>query len=223
MEIQDSRQHKVMRLRNNIVSILAVGLLLTACHAKEEMSYSANPMDNIEALWQIIDTRYCYIEDKGIDWDAIHDRYIRRAQFVKKNDQVGLFDLCASMLDSLRDGHVNLYAAFDVSRNTAWYDTFPANFDARLQSLYLRNYRVAGSLYYCTVDEGRVGYVYYSSFSNSFGSGHLAWVFAAFKQCKGIIIDVRNNGGGSLENANRSSTYCNQRTDPNRQKQIHLI
>lgn len=191
-----------MSIRNHIICILAAGLLLTACHAKEEMSYSANPKDNIEALWQIIDTRYCYIEDKGINWDDIHNTYIVKAQLLKKNDQVALFDLCAGMLDSLRDGHVNLYSAFDVSRNTAWYDSFPANYNAQLQALYLQDYRLAGSLYYCTIDSGRVGYVYYSSFSNSFGSGHLAWVFAAFKNCKGIIIDVRNNGGGSLENAN---------------------
>ena len=120
---------------------------------------------------------------------------------LKKGDQVALFDLCASMLDSLRDGHVNLYSAFDRSYNTAWYDTLPVNFNSSLQALYLKNYRTAGSLYYCTIDNDSVGYIYYTSFSNSFGASNLAWVFKAFKDCKGLIIDLRNNGGGEITNA----------------------
>ncbi len=189
-----------MRTYTHIFCI-ALMLLLTACSSKDEMSFSMDPKTNVEALWQIIDTRYCYVEEKGIDWSAIHDEYIEKAQMLEKGNQTALFDLCASMLDSLRDGHVNLYSAFDVSRNTAWYDTYPANYNAQLQALYLRDYRVAGSLYYCTVDHDSIGYIYYSSFSNSFSIGNLAWVFNTFKDCRGLIIDVRNNGGGDLSNA----------------------
>lgn len=190
-----------MRIRKSIEYCLIAVSLLTGCRAKDEMPFSVNPVDNIEALWQIIDTKYCYIEEKGIDWAAIHNEYIDKAKQLEQGKQVELFDLCASMLDSLKDGHVNLYSSFDVSRNTAWYDTYPANYDSKLQALYLHDYRVAGSLYYCTVDNDSIGYIYYNSFSNSFGVGNLAWVFSAFKECKGLIIDVRNNGGGSIENA----------------------
>ena len=190
-----------MNLRKSILYCLMAFSWLTGCRAKDETPFSVKPVDNIEALWQIIDTKYCYIEDKSINWAAMHYEYIAKAKELKQGDQVALFDLCASMLDSLKDGHVNLYSGFDVSRNTAWYDTFPANYDSKLQALYLHDYRVAGSLYYCTVDNDSIGYIYYSSFSNSFGVGNLAWVFAAFKECKGLIIDVRQNGGGSIENA----------------------
>lgn len=190
-----------MNLRNTILYCLIAGSLFTGCRSREEMAFSMDPVKNIEALWQIIDTKYCYVEEKGINWQAIHDEYIVKAALLKKNNQVALFDLCAGMLDSLRDGHVNLYSAFDLSYNTAWYDTFPANYDAKLQALYLHDYRIAGSLYYCAIDSGHIGYLYYSSFSNSFGAANLAWVFKAFADCKGLIIDVRNNGGGSIENA----------------------
>ena len=190
-------------MKKRIIYILTVISLLTACRPNEELRFSMDPVDNIEALWQIIDTKYCYIESKGIDWDAIHEEYIAKAELLKKGDQVALFDLCASMLDSLRDGHVNLYSNFDRSYNTAWYDAYPVNFDSDLLALYLHDYRVAGGLYYCMVDNGNIGYIYYSSFSNSFGAVNLAWVFAAFKECKGLIIDVRNNGGGEITNAYR--------------------
>ena len=189
-------------IRRNILIYCLIALsLFTACRSKDEIPYSTDPVDNVEALWQIIDTKYCYVEDKGINWRAIHDEYMAKAALLQKNDQVGLFDLCASMLDSLRDGHVNLYSPFDRSNNTAWFDTYPANYDSKLQALYLHDYRVAGSLYYCTVDNGNVGYVYYNSFSSSFSANNLRWVFSAFSDCKGLIIDVRQNGGGSIENA----------------------
>lgn len=195
-----------MKPNIRIWAALAAVCLLSACHSGEEMTYSTDPVTNIEGLWRIIDTRYCYVEDKGIDWDAVREEYVAKAALIKKDDQVALFDLCAAMLDSLRDGHVNLYSPFDRSANAAWFDTFPANFDARLQALYLKNYRVAGGLYYSIIDDGKVGYVYYSSFSNSFSAGNFYWVFKAFEQCEGLIIDVRNNGGGDLTNAYRLSS-----------------
>ena len=134
-----------MKTKIYFIGIALAGMwLLSGCHTKEEMSYSADPVTNIEGLWQIIDTRYCYIEDKGIDWSAIREKYVAQAAQIKPNDQVALFDLCAGMLDSLHDGHVNLYSAFDRSANTAWFDTCPANFDSRLQALYLQDCRVAG-------------------------------------------------------------------------------
>ena len=189
-----------MRTYTHIFCI-ALMLLLTACHSKDEMPFSMDPVTNVEALWQIIDTRYCYVEEKGIDWNAVHETYVEKARQLPQNDQVAMFDLCAEMLNLLQDGHVNLYAPFDRSYCTTWYDTYPANFNSQLQSLYLRDYRVAGSLYYCTVDHDSIGYIYYSSFSNSFSIGNLAWVFNTFKDCRGLIIDVRNNGGGDLSNA----------------------
>lgn len=192
-----------MSLQQHIVCTLTALCLLTACRSKDEVMFTTDPVANIEALWQIIDTKYCYIEDKGIDWQAIHDEYTARAALLKHDDPIALFDLCASMLDSLKDGHVNLYSDFDRSFNTAWYDTFPANYDAKLQALYLHDYRIAGGLYYCTIDNGNIGYIYYASFSSAINSSHLAWVLSAFKDCKGLIIDVRNNGGGDITNAYR--------------------
>lgn len=213
-----------MKLPHFVIGILTATAMLCSCRYKEEMSFSLDPVKNIEALWQIIDTKYCYIDDKGIDWQAIHDEYVNKATLLQKGDQIALFDLCASMLDSLRDGHVNLYSNFDISYNTAWYDSFPDNFDSNLQKLYLHDYRMVGGLYYCTIDNGQIGYIYYPSFSNSFGSSNLYWIFWAFKDCKGIIIDVRNNGGGEITNAyhlaepfftsNRIIGYWHHKTGP---------
>ncbi|MBR6492591.1 MAG: S41 family peptidase [Paludibacteraceae bacterium] len=195
-----------MKTIRQFIYLIVSLILLTACHEKEEMTFSMDPEENIEALWQIIDTRYCYVESKGVDWNSIHDVYLSKAAKLPKNDQFALFDLCAQMLDTLKDGHVNLYSAFDKSRCSSWYDTYPANFNSELQQLYLRNYRIAGGLYYCTICNDSIGYIYYSSFSNAFSATNLYWIFTAFSKCRGIIIDVRNNGGGDLSNAYKLSS-----------------
>ena len=207
----------------HIILLVVFVSTLAGCHSREEMSFSMDPVENIEALWQIIDTKYCYVEEKGVDWNAIHDEYINKAQLLKPGDQLPLFDLCAEMLNTLQDGHVNLYSAFDRSYCTDWYDTFPANFDSRLQALYLKDYRIAGGLYYCTIQDS-IGYIYYPSFSTSFSATNIYWVFMAFKDCRGLIIDVRNNGGGDLTNAyllsspfftdNRVVGYWQHKTGP---------
>lgn len=201
---------------------------MTGCESKNEVAYSFDPEENIAALWEIIDTKYCYVEDKGVDWNAVRDEYMAKAAELDKKDQVALFDLCAEMLNLLEDGHVNLYSAFDRSYSTAWYDSYPANFSSSLQYLYLHDYRIAGGLYYCTIADDSIGYVYYSSFSNSFSSANLYWVFSAFKDCRGIVLDVRNNGGGSLDYAyrlaapffseNRLVGYWHHKTGPGHQE-----
>ena len=211
-----------MNARKIIYGLLLLGL--TACDSVNEVNYSFDPVENIAALWEIIDTKYCYVEDKGIDWNAVRDEYIAKAKNLERGDQVALFDLCAEMLNLLKDGHVNLYSAFDRSYSTAWYDSFPANFSSNLQHLYLHDYRIAGGLYYCTIADDSIGYVYYSSFSNACSASNLYWVFIAFKDCRGIVLDVRNNGGGSLENAyqlaspffteNRLVGYWHHKTGP---------
>ena len=215
-----------MRRIGHIICIAACIVTLAGCHSREEMAYSWNPVENVEALWQFIDTRYCYVEEKGVDWNAIHDEYIEKAKLLKRGAQMPLFDLCAEMLNTLQDGHVNLISNFDVSHCTSWYDSFPTNFDSQLQQKYLKNYRTAGELYYSVIEKDNIGYIYYPSFNGSFGPGNIYWIFQTFHECdcKGLIIDVRNNGGGNINRAymlsspffteNRVVGYWQHKTGP---------
>ena len=43
-----------------------------------------------------------------------------------------------------------------------------------------------------------IRYIYYESFSEKIGDGNLDEVLLAFSSCDGLIIDVRDNGGGQL-------------------------
>ncbi len=190
------------------IYILLLLVSLSACKSRNEVIYSWDAEANIESLWQTIDTKYCFLTEKGIDWDAIHEEYIARARQFNteshKDYQVDLFDLCASMLDRLKDGHVNLYSWFDVSAYSGWYDSVPTNFNRSLVfSKYVPSYRVADGLYYGRLSNelttDTIGYIYYSSFSNS--CVNIAGVLSKLSDCRAVIIDVRSNGGGDLTNA----------------------
>ncbi len=184
------------------IRLFLLGLSLgTASCIDTNQEFDNTPSGNFEALWHIIDTRYCYLTYKGIDWDSIHDVYAERLTQIEATDKVQLFDLFADMLAELRDGHVNLYSSFDVSRYDKWYTDSATNFNS---SVIINNYiegskvRTAGGLEYGLISGHDIGYIYYGSFSSSFSSTNMYNVLLSFSNCRALIIDVRDNGGGSL-------------------------
>jgi len=178
-------------------------ITLCACVTDPDIQYPNTPAGNVEALYHIIDEKYCFVEEKGVNWDDIYARYLPQAEALDMKDERGLFRLMAGMLDSLRDGHVNLYSAFDISRNNAWYEGYPANYNGSLLGKYIgSDYMLAGGIsYQKIIGQDSIGYIRYSSFSNDFTNANLYYVLSYFADCKGLILDVRNNGGGSLETA----------------------
>lgn len=187
----------------HIYYILAAFLLCSCMSGREDLQDNS-PRGNTEALWKIIDEKYCFVEEKGVDWDAIGKEYLAYADTIKANDYRGLFGLLSNMLDSLHDGHVNLYSSFDISSSSNWYDSYPTNFNSELINKYIDAKPMrAGGLSYGLITgvTDSIGYIRYSSFSNGFSEANIYYVLEYFRHCKGIILDVRSNGGGSLEYA----------------------
>lgn len=179
------------------LSLLAITILSASCHPIEE--YADDPQGNFEALWTIIDEHYCFLDEKGIDWDAVHDTYACRIGPEMTREE--LFIVCADMLDELKDGHVNLSAPFNTSYYRKWWSDYPQNFSERLieESYFNFNYRQTGGMKFGILSEN-IGYIYYSSFSNPVGESNLDNVIYFLKNTQGLIIDVRDNGGGNLTN-----------------------
>src|ERR1035437_7491526 len=163
---------------------------------------------NFQALWKIIDTRYCYLDYKHINWDSIYTVYHQKLP--SATGEIAFFDLMGSMLSELKDGHVNLYSDFDESRYWKWFQDYPANFNSTVikGDRYLgKNYRIAGGFNYAKIDSGRIGYIYYGSFSDGFSDNNMAFILNSFSTCHGLIIDVRDNGGGSLDYSKQLASY----------------
>lgn len=183
--------------------LLSLMQTITSCIREEE--FDNTPQGNFEALWQMIDEHYCFFDYKqneyGLDWNEVRDRY---APLITPDmPQKGLFEVLGNMLAELRDGHVNLYTTYDVARYWKWYEDYPANFNDSIQRRYLgTNYKIAGGLKYTILDDN-IAYVYYESFSTGIGDGNLSEMLNELAFCNGLILDVRNNGGGMLTNATK--------------------
>lgn len=175
--------------------LLLLLLVAASCHKTEE--YANNPRGNFEALWTILDEHYCFFEDKGVDWQEVRSRYA--AKIGKEMTREELFIVCSDMLGELRDGHVNLSAPFATSYYREWWSLYPQDFSMRLieESYFNFNYRQTSGMLYGLLPEN-VGYLYIPSFATPIGEGNLDHVLNYLSSASGLVIDIRDNGGGAL-------------------------
>lgn len=202
---------KVNRFLSYILVILVS--FLPACITEDVPDNT--PEGNFEALWNIIDTKYCFLDYKkeayGLDWNEVYTRYQKKITSSMTNKE--LFQVLADMLNELRDGHVNLVANHETSQYRAWYDNYPANFSDTIQRIYLgKDYiSVAGMKY--KIMEDNIAYIYYGSFSSGIGESNLDELLNELSICDGLILDVRNNGGGLLSLSERiAARFTNEKT-----------
>ena len=199
-----------------LIPLAAVLALTGSCELLVMRPPAPGPHAVFDEVWTFADTHYSYFDLKEIDWDAVRAQYrplVRRGM-----TDVELFDLLADMLYELRDGHVNLRSPFDLSRYWEWYLDHPPNFDgALLEREYFRgDQEYAGPfvLYdFLDTREQNIGYARYASFADAVTAAHLDYLFERFAGRDGLIIDVRNNGGGSSSNGYRiAGRFVTERT-----------
>jgi hypothetical protein len=191
-----------------LVSSIAF-LLFSSC---EEVlineDYEDNAVDVFNSLWTTVDENYTFFALKGIDWDQVYTANRPRIENGMRRDS--LFNVLSDMLFVLRDGHVNLSAGFDLARNWQWYLDYPPNFEWDIiERNYLGDdYEISGPFYNRVIDS--IGYVYYESFEDDVSDNLVQYLISKFSSrivndndtiiVKGMVFDVRDNGGGKLRN-----------------------
>lgn len=186
-----------------LLNFYIVAMFMASCVDIEERDDTAT--GNFEALWTIIDEHYCFFDFKqkeyGLDWNEVHEKYK-----VRVNDNmstVQLFEVLCDMLGELRDGHVNLSSSMDYGRYWKWQENYPYNYSDSLIRRYLgTDYKIASGLRYRVLDDN-IGYIRCASFESGIGEGNLDEVLSYLLFCRGLIIDIRGNGGGDLTTAER--------------------
>lgn len=190
---------------------LLLCLLLAGCESLFiPPDRGSDPLSVFDEVWTFADEEYSFFAYKNIDWDEVRSRY--EPQVRVDMSQEALFDVLAEMLFELRDGHVNLSASFDRSRNWQWYLESPPNYDFDLLE---RSYFCGEEQYFgpfIIYDFGDVGYVHYRSFTSTVSASTMTRLIEKFGGHRGLILDVRNNGGGSLSNARRMARFFTRDT-----------
>ena len=156
-------------------------------------------------MWTILDEHYCFFDYKqkeyGLDWNDVYAKY--KVRINNNMSTVQLFEVLCDMLGELRDGHVNLSSSMDYGRYWKWQENYPYNYSDSLIRRYLgTDYKIASGLRYRVLDDN-IGYIRCASFESGIGEGNLDEALSYLLFCRGLIIDIRGNGGGDLTTAER--------------------
>ena len=185
-----------------IIIAIAVLISFASCE-KAIFKKKGNSLDakaNFDYLWQQCDMRYAYFSYKNIDWNAMHAKYAAKVYDGMSDDS--LFNVMGAMLNELRDGHVNLISPFNISV----FDVDllgPDNVDDRV---ILENYIgtdrvITGPFTHDFLRNKEIGYIRFTSFPGSVDNNQLDYILDRYKDTKGLIFDIRQNGGGVINDA----------------------
>jgi len=165
---------------------------------KKDMSNT--PLHCFDMMSYAVDTHYSLFAEKKVNWEKLTKIY--RARVYDSMTQDSLFIVMSGLLAELNDGHVNLFSTTDKSRNWHWKEDFVDNYnEAFVQRQYLKNnFKITGPFYHNFLRDS-VGYITYRSFAAPFTTEELDYILQRYRNSPAIIIDIRDNGGGALQNA----------------------
>ena len=93
-----------------------------------------------------------------------------------------------------------ILSSFDVSRNWNWYLDYPSNYNGNLLERHYFKGKQQFMGPFTVFDFGDVGYVHYGSFKAAVSEKRMGQLLSKFHNHKGLIIDIRDNGGGLISN-----------------------
>ena len=189
--------------KSTFIFLFATVLAFASCErALMADDLTATAPNTFDYLWQRFDQQYSMFDVKGIDWQAVYDSLRPRVYSGMSPDS--LFAVCATMLGTLNDGHVNLYAGFDVSRADSLYYRFYSQDGIDVNTMVLNylgaGYHSTGGMAHTALCDGKVIYIYYGSFSNTVSVPLFRRLIQSYPKAEGMVLDMRGNGGGSLSN-----------------------
>ncbi|MFG1690993.1 S41 family peptidase [Gemmatimonadota bacterium] len=201
-----------MRAHRWSLLLLAIGLSSGACgRLLMDPDPGVDPVTNFETLWEEFDRYYSFFGLKGIDWDGLYDEF--RPQVTPSVTPNHLFNLMSDMLAHLKDGHVLLRGHEWTYQYRGWYADHPENFDfAVIRQNYVLDidYRVGGALAFGRI--GRLGYIHLSDFASEDLVEGFDEVLGVLQDVEGLIVDLRDNGGGSDSNSEAIAARFADRT-----------
>jgi C-terminal processing protease CtpA/Prc len=159
---------------------------------------SNDPRENFEYLWNQVDRHYSYFDVKEIDWNEVKTRYNDSIHDEMSEEE--LFRVLGNMMNELRDDHTNLVSPFNISMYEVALNYQPNYNERTIRDYYIPEMMHTGSLAHNFVDGDSIAYVRYSSFMSPVTNEDMDFVLQRYANTKGLILDLRANGGGNMLN-----------------------
>ena len=172
-----------------------------------------NPEINFDRFWQIFDQYYAHFQTRQVDWQKQYQSF--RPKVTSNTTDEELLSILNQMVAPLKDGHVAISPTGDLpasAKYAPFYQQFPTKqAQAQFHQMTLDNlhkqgfgpltkfnsepYQIGG---YCRSKS--VGYLQLNGFGGmplEAFEKQLDEMVNEFADVKGLIIDIRINGGGS--------------------------
>ncbi len=153
--------------------------------------------ERFDRLWSVLDTSYVHFDLKGIDWSEVRSRLRPLATSASGN---ALAPILRDLVGELQDPH----AALTVNGQRTVPFISPrtlrdaGGFARPNVAQFVILDSVAGGRIVYGIIPGNIGYVHAADFS-ALRLAEWSLAFNALGGTAGLIVDVRNNTGGSLE------------------------
>ncbi len=184
-----------IRLHSRIAAIVVAGAL-AACGTEPNAS-AADGLERFDRLWSVLDTGYVHFELKGIDWNEVRSRLRPLAASASGN---AVAPVLRDLVGELKDPHAAL--TVNGQRTVPFISPRTLKDDGAFTrgnvAQFVNLNSVAGGRIVYGIFPGNIGYVHAVDFLDT----RLAeWpvAFNALANTIGLIVDVRDNSGGSLQ------------------------
>ena len=178
-------------------------ILIFSCgeNATEPDSHTQNPAD-FEAAWNRINDVYPFFEFKKIDWDSVYSEYHPQ---VEAAEGIEFHGILHNLLAGLRDAHVFyqlLYGGTIVPYYSPRQLRDKDSFSLPVVKTYFDQALLTttqGTAEYRVLADS-IGYIYLSNLENDDLADEFPIIIQYMIDTKGLILDMRHNHGGSIQN-----------------------
>jgi C-terminal processing protease CtpA/Prc len=175
--------------------------LLSGCSALLGPTVDHSYGTQFDLVWTEFDRHYAFFDIKGVVWNDVRTELRERA--VAATGDRAFAEVIATMMKTLDDAHVALFTPWLTYGSMAEppHSYFSA---ATVMRNYVPSSQMSPSrnIRYGRAENG-IGYIWIPSFAGKQWVDEIDLVLENLAGAPGIVIDVRNNGGGNNGNAKR--------------------
>ena len=198
--------------------LIAVAVGLFSC---EKIVMEPNPgTSNLEIFNEyanLVKEKFAMLEFKDVDIDHLQDSIGNTITEDLTEDQ--LFDKLAFITRQLKDGHSSIEKS-DTLYFYEFYEGYPPGIDREILVNHYIGEDVAPDIVWLKTDDDMtkavyghmpqsadIGYLRIGSWMYEFTDDEIEKIFGTFKNDEGLIIDLRDNGGGDPMLASKFASY----------------